>query len=58
MFRKKRKNMAKVRCYDCHNFVHYRKDCPNHKRGSEKDYYTKEVKELEKKKRKKEEAKR
>jgi len=57
-FGKKRKNMVKVRCYGCHNFGHYRKDCPNRKRGREEDYSTKEVKEPETKKRKKEEAKR
>lgn len=56
--KKKRKNMAKVRCYGYHNFGHYKKDCSNRKRGREDDYSTKEVKELETKKGKKEEAKR
>jgi len=50
--------MAKERCYGCHNFVHYKKDCPNRNRDRKEDDSTKEVKELETKKCKKEEAKR
>ena len=50
--------MAKERCYGCHNFWHYRKHCPNRKRDREEDYSTKEVKEHETKKLKKEEVQR
>jgi len=55
---KKRKNMAKLRYYGCHNFGHFKRNSPNLKRDREEDYSTKEVKEPETKKRKKEEAKR
>ena len=55
---KKKKNIAKERCYGCQKFGHYRRDCPKRKRDREEAHITEEVKELETKKLKKEEAKR
>lgn len=59
---KEKKNMAKVRCYGCQEYGHYKRDCPklkkdNNKRGREEAHITEEVEEAEKKKSKKEEVK-
>ena len=53
--------MAKVQCYGCQEYGHYKRDCPklkkdNTKRGREEANITEEVEEAEKKKSKKEEA--
>ena len=58
---KKNKNMAKIQCYGCQEYRHYRRDYPklkkeNNKRRREEDHITKEVEEAEKKKSKKEEV--
>lgn len=59
----KRKNsMAKVQCYGCQEYGHYKRDSPklkkdSNKRGREEAHFTEEVEEAEKKKSKKEEAK-
>lgn len=49
--------MAKKRCYGCQKFWHYIRDCPKCKRDGEEAHITKELKEPETKKFKKEEAK-
>lgn len=53
----KRKNMAKERCYGCQKLGHYRRDFPKCKRKREEAHITKEVKEPETNKLKKEEEK-
>ena len=49
--------MAKERCCGCQKLGHYRRDCPKCNRDKKEDNMTKEVKEPESKKLKKEEAK-
>lgn len=56
--RKKKKNMAKERCYSCQKLGHYRRNCPKRKRGGEEAHISEEVKEPETNKLKKEEEKR
>jgi len=56
---KKKKNMAKIQCYGCQEYGHYRRNClklkkDNNKRGREEAHITKEVEEAEKKKSKEE----
>ena len=56
---KKKKNMAKIQCYGCQEYGHYKIDCPklkkdNNKRRREEAHITEEVEEAEKKKSKEE----
>ena len=57
---KRKKNMAKVQCYGCQEYGHYKRDCPkvkkDNKRGREEAHIAKEVEEVEKKRPKKEEV--
>ena len=57
----KKKNMAKIQCYGCQEYGHYRRDFAKlkkdyNKRGREATHITEEEKEVEKKKSKKEEV--
>lgn len=59
---KKKKKMAKVQCYGCQEYGHYRRNChklirDNNKRNKEEAHINKEVEDLETKKPKKEEVK-
>lgn len=58
--RKKKRDMAKIQCYGCQEYRHYKGDCPKTKKDNDKRvreaHITKEVEEVEKKKLKKEEV--
>ena len=46
--KKNKNNMSKIQCYGCHEYGHYKRDCPklkedNNKRGREEAHITEEV---------------